>query len=191
MNEKIKKLRPIIIMLFIISALFYVSRGGGDKIGAELRKHNISIDKLASFEIEDRSAYSFIATKEGERIKIDTLPGYDKVKAEEYFNLQASLLYGQYESQPTPYPELITSTAGCDDRYKPQEKETEYGIYFQLYAGERFTYGQCNEEQIKYKAAKSYLYCENKKNLFEIDYYIPKEEDYAKVDDLISSFKCL
>jgi len=104
---------------------------------------------------------------------------------------ELAMLKSIFEPQLPPYPEFLTKESGCAERYKPIEKESGYGKYFIMYAGERLGYGVCVDDLIKYKASLGYFYCKNSNKVFKVQYFINKEKGNDKISDLNNSFVCL
>lgn len=140
--------------------------------------------------MKEFSENKILAESGDEILKIEIVKDIGKSKAEEYVKNQSALLMGMFEPQLPPYPEFLTKQTGCNEKYKPQEKESQYGKYFTLYAGDRFGYGICVDDLIKYKASLGFFYCPEKNILFKTEYFIPLNEDFNKIINLNNSVIC-
>lgn len=86
-----------------------------------------------------------------------------------------------FEKQRIGYRGQHTEYIECPERFKPKyfEKQLESGYlrYFVGFATERFSFGACSDEDVRYKAINAYLYCNNVQTMFDIDYFGPMKND--------------
>ncbi|MDP3973214.1 MAG: hypothetical protein Q8P92_00075 [Candidatus Daviesbacteria bacterium] len=62
----------------------------------------------------------------------------------------------------SPYPEVITNIIECADEFKPKSQILEKGEIFTLFAGERFNFGICTSDLVKYSAIYGIFDCRSK-----------------------------
>lgn len=156
----------------------------------ELNKTGVNIAGIENFRIQDNSEKYIYATHNDEVIKININDEGDAGSAASYINNEVALFLGIFQPHLPPYPEFLTREASCPDNYKPSPQKTSYGRSFTLYAGERFGYGVCVDDLIKYRASINYFYCPNLGKVFKIEYFINKTENMNKLLNFIDSFTC-
>lgn len=184
------KILPVVLLLFIFIFLFSLKSDGS--FNSVLKKNRISLEGVQNFKLEEGDSENIIGVKENEVIRLKIIKDIgNKEKAKEYTDGQLSLISAQYEPQPVPYPEFITNSKDCAEKFKPVKKEHIFGNYELLFAGERFSYGACSDDLIKYKASLGYFYCKRTKTLHKLEYFIPKEESIEKLENLTGSFNCI
>lgn len=67
----------------------------------------------------------------------------------------------------SPYPEVITNIIECDGEFKPKSQRLGKGEIFTLFAGERFNFGICTSDLVKYSAIYGIFDC-GQKGIIEI-----------------------
>ena len=195
-----------IIILFILAGLFFISAirennqlaavqsslfGQKSNLNYQLKKRGVEISAAQGFKITRRDTQSITANKEAEIIKIDFFENLSRDETEKYIAGQLALFNGLFEPQLPPYPEFLTKETGCDEKFKPIERNSHYGNYYLVYAGKRFGYGICTEDLIEYNASLGFFYCPQRDTLFKLEYFIPKDNDFNELIVLFESFVCL
>lgn len=184
----------------ILAGIFLVAAGAflctvysnylNHRLTHELTRAGVSIAGIENFRIQDSSEEYIYATSNDEVIKIGITAEENKSSAVNYINNEVALFLGIFQPHLPPYPEFLTREASCPDNYKPSMKETPYGKSFTLYAGERFGYGVCVDDLIKYRASINYFYCPNLGKVFKIEYFINKADNVNKLINFTDSFAC-
>lgn len=187
-NKKTLIIFSIIAILFLV---VFLKKDSNDSPDALLKKKGISLEDIQGFKIEAKDKEKLTLKNENEVLRINFIKNMDEKKAKQYGEGQLALIESQYEPQPVPYPEFITNSKDCAEKFKPVKKEYAFGDYELLFAGERFSFGACSDDLIKYKASLGYFYCEKRKTLYKLEYFIPKEESTEKLENLTRSFRCL
>lgn len=85
---------------------------------------------------------------------------------------------GQYKPARSPYPGVISDTVVCAQQYMPSFRDGVLPskiVYrsFSAYANDRLQYGPCTEQQARYGAEAVLFYCQNTKQLYEVEMFIP------------------
>lgn len=190
MNRKNKTIIAILIAAILIAAIGYLLKRN-NSFEYQLKKSGISLDDVKDFDLKDVLENKITAEKDGEIVRIEITKNIDQAKADEYFKNQIALLGSVFEPQLPPYPEFLSMQTGCDTKYLPSERESPYGKYFILYAGDRMGYGICADDLIKYKASLGLFYCPSEKTVFKMEYFTSKDAQSATHENMANSFKCL
>lgn len=103
-----------------------------------------------------------------------------------FINDKKELLRLLFEPTTSPYPEFITNIVKCGDEFKPKKQVVKNGVIYNLYAGERFNYGVCSKDLVRYYSRYGIFDC-GRKGIFEVNLF---STDDLKIDKIIKSFKC-
>lgn len=179
-----------IIAIFVIALILFAGISLKGNLFFFMKANGFWIENGLDFKIIEKEGDIAKAGREGEILKIRIFEDWDKGKFEKYRVEQEVLLKGIFEPQLPPYPEFLTKETGCDEKYKPVQKQNSFGNYKILYAGERFGYGICVDDLIKYRASIGYFYCPEKKMAVQLEYFVPQEGGEGKLINLNNSFKC-
>ena len=126
----------------------------------------------------------------GDILRIKIITDATKIQAQKYTSGQSTLLESQYDERLPPYPEFLTNQTGCDERFLPQRRNHAQGMFYLVHADERFNYGLCAEELVRYGAGFGVFYCEPGKKIFQIEYFVGKDRPVSDVEKFMNSFKC-
>ncbi len=137
-----------------------------------------------------RGEVNLSAEKEGDILRIKVIPAQTAEAAEHYTKGQSLLFSAQYDSRLPPYPEFLTNQTGCAERFLPERIETEYGPYYLVHADERFNYGLCADDLVRYKAGFGLLYCPESGKIVQLEYFTDEERSFDDVDRIMRSFTC-
>ena len=158
-----------------------------------LKKEGLLLDISKDFIVEKKETTdvfekekNILAKNKNETIKVKIIYNIDNDKAGQYVEDQKIILSSLYEPVPPPYPEFIGQEVSCDEKYKPILKTNELGVYYLLYAGERFGYGVCEGEAIKYKALLGYFYLKDR--LLKIEYFSPNKS-FEEIESIIDNIE--
>ncbi len=183
----IKKLLVFILLIFlvILGIMFRSSN-----LESRLKGWGISLDiynfKLLSF-TKDKTSFSKVEKLEG--IFSETKLFIDKTEIEDhkkFINDKKFLLESLFLPTTSPYPEVITNIIECPDEFKPKVKMVYNGTIYSLFAGERFNYGICAKDLVKYYSEYGIFDC-GTKGVFEIRLF---SDDNNKIESIMRSFKC-
>lgn len=88
------------------------------------------------------------------------------------------LIENLFLTQPSPYPDIVSNQVECPERLKPAPFDTAFSdiriFAFRLYANDRYIYGECIDDVIRYTSAYILIYNLEEKILTEIKYFTPK-----------------
>ena len=96
-----------------------------------------------------------------------------------------------YRGISSPYPGVLSNRIECPEEFKPAKIENDPFDYYIIYASERFTYGVCSWDLIKYKSIIYFLYCDKVNNLYHIKLFVPLNENILSYIDLLDSIRCI
>ena len=157
---------------------------------SRLKGWGISLDtsnfKLLSFA---RDKTSFSKVEKLEAISGTTKVFIDKTEIEDhkkYIEDKKFLLESLFLPTTSPYPEVITNIIECPDEFKPRVRETNNGVVYTLFAGERFNYGVCSHDLVKYHSGYGIFDCKDK-GIFEIRVF---SDGNNEIERIMNSFKC-
>lgn len=176
--------------IFIIALIVFAAAYFKDNLAFHAKINGFWLENGMDFKITESGDNRIKAENDGEILKIRIFKDFEKEEFEKYAREQEALLKGIFEPQLPPYPEFLTKETGCDKKYKPIQKQNNYGGYKILYAGERFGYGVCVDDLIRYWASVGYFYCPEKKMAVQLEYFVPQDMGQEKLINLNNSFKC-
>lgn len=179
----------ILIAVFAAISIYVVVMRS--KFSYQLKTQGIRIGIAEDFKVKDISKDKIEAENDGEILKIEIIDNVAKEGNDKYLQREFTMLKSIFEPQLPPYPEFLTKESGCAERYRPIEKDSKYGRYFILYAGERLGYGVCVDDLIKYRASLGYFHCKNSNKIFKVQYFVKKEDGDDKIINFNNSFVCL
>ena len=166
----------------------YLDKFGVSWEGAE----NFLINK--SFTQQTKEKNKIIAEYKNQLIKLEIITNLEKEAAEKHITNKRYVVDSLFLNIAAPYPDAITTTLECPDEFEPKIREIKISnfdaAYYEIFATERITYGACSDDLIKYKTILTWVYCENTKNLFQIELFVPKNEFNGDYNNLFNSFKC-
>lgn len=175
-----------LLMLFIVVSLMLFSKSLSGRIawwGIDL---DVSGLRLVSFS-KDQTSFSEVEKLEAvsgtTKIFIDRTEIEDHKK---YIEDKKFLLTSLFEPTTSPYPEVITNTIECASEFKPKARNVGNDIVFTLFAGERYNYGVCALDLVKYQSLYGIFDCKDK-GIFEIRIFSTFREILKRI---IGSFKC-
>ncbi len=132
-------------------------------------------------------------TSPSERIEITVMTDIDRQFADETIREKILLFGSLFERQRVGYPGQHTEYIECKPEFKPvySEKSVDGGTlkYFKGFASERFAFGACDEQSVAYLAVNAYIYCENEKALYDINYF-SLTKNQKDTDSFIDRVQC-
>ena len=183
----IKKLFALILLIFlvILGLMFF-----NQSLELRLMMWGVSLD-VSSFRLLSFSKETTVSSKVE---KLEAVSGTTQVKLDrinigdhkKYIEDKKFLFNSLFLPTTSPYPEVITNIMECPDEFKPKVKMVYNGTIYSLFAGERFNYGICSRDLIKYYSEYGIFDC-NKKGVFEIFVF---SDSTSKIERIIQSFKC-
>jgi len=134
------------------------------------------------------------ATDNYDTIKILIIDNLNESEAQNYVNNEIDLINSLFTPYNNPYPGPVSKILNCSQRYFPSTSGDTIKDYQRenvyLYANNRFVFGVCTNNSIKYTTRILYIYCKEKKQLYRIDYFTPKNNPTKNYNEIIDSFEC-
>ena len=131
---------------------------------------------------------------EGDRLEVWRITGFNVSEAEKYIRMRRSMVDSLFADSFSPYPGPISETVRCSAEYLPKIQEAQVGgmtrITYAMYATERFTYGACAGDLAPYLASLSYVYCPEKNELYEVEYFTPRDAPAEDPKAFADSLAC-
>lgn len=199
--KKSKIIHKQLIVYFFVFALLILS--GSIYYNFKSNKFTTLTDKLNSWGIKLAKSENYkignpkevnrntlsISAKSGENIlKIEHLTDFSNNDKQSFIKNELLSIDSLFKEMPAPYPDMITQTIVCPEKYKPKietkENEKYKATYYEMYAGERFNYGVCSEDIISFYAIYSLIDIKNKLEVYQIEIFTPKSASQDKKDEL-------
>lgn len=95
-----------------------------------------------------------------------------------------------YREIHSPYPGQISNKIGCSDEFTPIKFNNTPYDYYQIYASDRLTYGVCSWDLVKYKSILYFYYCEDNKELFQLELFINTSKNLEDYTDNLKKLRC-
>lgn len=131
--------------------------------------------------------------KNEEKVELKVFQDIEKDIANEIITDKVILFKNRFDPQRTGYIGQHTRQIECPKEFKPQYfevgAEKERLKYFLSFANDNFITGVCATDLIKYSSAHGFLYCEDKKIMIEIHYFVPQGET-QDINDFIQKIDC-
>lgn len=185
----------IIILLVLLSATIIYQKINEFSLKKDINIDIQNIDKFKLVDIyknEDDTITNIEAKKGNAIIKIKYIKEIDKESSEEYKDYQLEMLNSVYEPIKSPYPGRITREIVCPEELKPVEVNNNdtNSQYYIMYSTSRYSYGACSWDSIKYRVIFLFRYCENKKELYQVEFFVPLKEFNKSYEKMAESIRC-
>lgn len=188
-NRTFTAITLVVIFITVLTSIVYTKKINNG-LSHQLKEAGIHIAGIEDFNVKEISNNRILAVNNDDVIKIETTQKTTEDFANKYIQKEITLIESFFEPQLPPYPEFLTQESSCEEKYRPLKQESRYGKYLIMYAGERFGYGVCVDNLIKYRATLGYFYCDNTNMLFKIEYFTNKDASIEKLINFNQSFVC-
>lgn len=189
MNKSKLKFLIIVFLILLFTYIFY------QKIELYPPK-NIDIVNTYGFKLtdshvsEDEKIYDIEARKNNIFTKIKIIKDIGEKASDGYQDYQLKMINSIFEPLKTPYPSMVTNERICPEEFKPLKvnKNNTNSTYYLMYSTNRYSYGACSWDSVKYRVILLFRYCENDKELYRIELFIPIDdfnESYTKMAEKI------
>lgn len=178
---------PILLLLCAAAfAVFYLKDNVRARLflwGVDIELTRYSLVSFSKSETKVSKVESLEAFNGGVRVFIEKtqIDGKNKYIADKKFTLDSLFL-----PTTSPYPEVITNIVECPQEFKPKIQSVENATIYTLFAGERFNYGVCSQDLVKYYSEYGIFNCK-KKGVFEVRVF---SEFEGEIEPIAKSFKC-
>lgn len=121
------------------------------------------------------------------RVTTELGPGEGAALARE----ERALLDGLFEDHQAPYPGALSNTLRCADELRPADVEPRGDALYlvQLYANDRYAFGGCAEDLLRYRATAGAWFDEGRAELIRVEYFEPKEGSTNRGPDVLRSLR--
>jgi hypothetical protein len=191
----------ILAGVFLLSILIAGCSAEEEQLSAEEALNELSLAfpaakefSVESYFLDEREHATKLTLVRGDDVlKIRTIQGIEKKSADVLIKEGIISINAIYGDALSPYPGEISDKIVCAEEFRPEfgevSREIDYS-YFTLFATERFTYGACVEDLVKYRAVLAWAYCEEAKTLHRFEFFTPLADFSDESFDLATSFSC-
>jgi hypothetical protein len=129
--------------------------------------------------------------------RVDVRSGIESGIAYDYIRGKIAGMKALYDNIQSPYPGLLSNEIVCDARFKPTYTTfvTPGGIEVYQISGflnERYSFGSCVEDQIRYKDMRMLFSCKTKKQLYDLEFITPITSSAQDAfDSFVKSVRCM
>ncbi len=203
MEKKNKLILPFLmffLILFLLLFLINYNIKNQNNLQSYLNKFKVSWKGTENFIVnvsltqQTENKNKLMAINKNKIIRLEILTNIDEKTSEDYIRNKKYITDSLFLNIATPYPDFITNTLECPERFKPEVKKIKIDAfettYYEIFATNRLIYGACAEDLIKYKAILTWIYCEKGKSLFQVELFMPKDEFKEDYTGFIKSFEC-
>lgn len=145
---------------------------------------------VTTAELGGEKDLSITGKKEETVLRVRVLSEQTPELSERYTKGQSILLEAQYDTRLPPYPEFLTNKTGCAARFLPRRVDGPLGPIYLVHGDERFNYGLCSDDLLKYKAGLGIFYCAGTRKTFQVEYFTGLEDSFEDIEAFMRSFEC-
>lgn len=115
----------------------------------------------------------------------------------EYVKNSVDMLQGFYKQFESPYPAPLSQEVACTDALKPRalpkiNTADRLTVGLILYANSRYTYGDCDPNELQFETLQAFIHCPRANVSYEIKYFIPKSQASPKIlESVYTSLTCI
>jgi hypothetical protein len=177
-----------LLLLFIFCNIICVAQKTDT---ASCRLLDSSLQATAKISLKISGDFKMIKKTEmpGNIKKMEFKSSSDQLMIKTYFNIEDSnarkimedkrfLIDNLFKTQPSPYPDVVSNSINCPDRFKPVPtdsiNENMWMFAYKIFANDRFVFGECTDDEAFYTSAYIFIYSRKNKTLNEIKYFTPK-----------------
>jgi hypothetical protein len=144
--------------------------------------------------------FSFFPLKEGKDsplrnhdgaiLKVISFDDLSPTEASIYIEDKLSSVLSLYDLSFSPYPDQLSKTIECEDRFIPQRKNAGDGVLLVGFASARLTYGACSDDLVAYRSLLFLHYCSSSRNLHQVEVFVPLSVNESIYMDKIVDVHC-
>lgn len=189
-----------LVVLLLLTVMFTIPKQQKNaEGGAETMLNGLGIYSpyLKGFAVDkhffdEQEKAAKIILKNGEDVlRVKAISGVDRKSADVLVEEEKVTIKALYGAALSPYPGQISNQIVCTEKFMPRfntSQTEDYYSYVSLFATDRLTYGACSEDLVKYNAVLAWMYCEEKKTLYQFEHFSPIKPNLDLVT--VTSFKC-
>jgi hypothetical protein len=202
-KTQIKMIVIVTILLVVALSVFYFTKRNTDSsLSSQLQSWNVDVKNLENFTITEKSTQRVedngiadLTAKSGEQVlRIKRTTNLDEDAAYRYISDRKTLIESIFNPTRSPYFEELTNKVECPEEFRPVYNESSHSknnvSYYIFFANERFGYGVCSKDLIKYRTIFAVTYCKDTKDFYQLEYFIPNNEYDEQAEETIKSFSC-
>ena len=192
----------LLCVIFFILVTLITARLGDIRHYIPCSTPCIAMDSFQNFQIKelyqnDATGYKALYTLGDEALRIEMRPNTTNREAQQSTQTQLTRLKSLYINAKSPYPGAASDEIVCNDALKPvfiTPKNTDAtSAYAIVYYNDRFTLGGCTKNQLVYRGIFSFLYCPNRKQLYQIELIAPTNtfnQSVSHYETIAHSIRC-
>jgi len=163
------------------------------KLGAKLKHPGLQKFTLQEELLDaDLNSYRFTLGDQMLLVREQTLASVDEAR---FISDREFLIDSLYKSRRTPYPGEITATNECREDQLPRKyshkDESRVLVVYDLWANQRYMYGQCTDEGRALRSLYAVLVCPQSKLGFEIKLFAPGTTTLPEAQKFVQDFQCM
>jgi arylsulfatase A-like enzyme len=147
---------------------------------------------LDLLEVKEKRLYVF--TKGEEHLKIEVTENSLRDSAQQIIDTEIFQIKSLFGKSFSPYPEQLSKEIECSKELMPTYYEAKTGgerrPYLLTFSNERFGIGICSKDLISFRYLMGWIYCSQKKELYKIRYFIPKDQNDKILVDFFTTLTC-
>lgn len=179
----------IILILFLFSVVFSACT-----LSKKININFLDINKYKIVETYENSNNKLRVMYEYNNnfLKIDLDKNINIKDSESFKNEKVKNFLDIYKNNIAPYPGELSNVSICNKEFMPEEIIVNNVLFYKAFLNNRYQFGSCVEDQLKYKGVKGFLFCKNKNEFYQIEYFVDKKtlDIDKKINDFINSIKC-
>ena len=185
----------ILFLFFILSLIISLDKTTMPKLGINIYKAipNFKYFNLISNSKSDDGLIETIELKKDNVIiKIKSIKKIENGTSEDYKNYKLNMINSTFETIKSPYPGRISLDIVCPEEFKLSRVNTPDpdSTYYIIYATSRYSYGACSWDSIEYRVILLFRYCEDRKELHQVEFFIPIDKFNASYLEMAEKIKC-
>lgn len=192
-KNKIKIFGAVLLVLLSSMVLYQKISIFSLKTDLNIDIPNIDNLKLIGIYGDEIDTIKNIEAKENNiSLNIKYIKGMDKEASEDYKNYQLNIINSMFKPIRSPYPGMVTRKIVCSEEFKPFEINSAYpnSTYYLMYSTDRYSYGSCSWDSIKYRVIFLFRYCENRKELYQVEIFVPVDEFNGSYTKMAEKIRC-
>jgi len=162
------------------------------------KKMHIDSKELKNFQLTDfiemKEKKLYALTKGNENLKIERTENSARDSAQQLIDMELFQIKSLFGKSFSPYPEQLSKEIECSKELMPTyfvaEVQDERRPYLLTFSNERFGIGICSKDLISFRYLMGWIYCSQKKELYKIRYFIPKDQNDKILVDFFTTLTC-
>ncbi len=162
------------------------------------KKMYIDSKELKNFQLTDfielKEKKVYALTKGNEHLKIEMIEYSARDSAQQLIDMELFQVKSLFGKSFSPYPEQLSKEIECSKELMPSyfvaEVKGERRPYLLTFSNERFGLGICSKDLISFRYLMGWIYCSQKKELYKIRYFIPKDQNDKILVDFFTTLTC-